>query len=868
MSDTVASLVLKVDSSQVATGVTALNGLNTAAKTTAPAIAALTAATAPAGAAMATMATASHTAGAAHSGLSTQAMAAMHSVRSLTESVLAGASPVQALAQQFGHLSYAASGPGGVVGSFKEAGSVILGAVSSILSPVVLITTGIAALGTGAAIAFARWEDSQRAAQLGLVGIGQASQVTLGQINKIADATGSLSGISTLQAREVATALAATGKIGGDNIALLTANAKDFASALGLDVPHATELLAKAISNPTAGAKELGDRLGGVDAATMKLIENLQTQGNLQGAINVLINTFVPNVLHATDLTSTWAKAWNLVTNAASNTFDAIGKGLSRTTLGMSEDQLQTQRSQLESQISSLQSGKSNNRNSDQVNGLVSQLFAINEALMKVQDSAKKAADEADKLKSLQLAPVFNQFLPEVGAKQNLTNTATAISGAAGDSNLINKLGLTPDQAARAKAIIDDLAGHFKTAFDAIQTQNLIASQSITAFSPGAKATIAQLQTIENLRTRTDLSPEEKATSAQNAYNLSLKGTLTGLSEVARERQLTANLETDAARVQVTAIGASVGETYKLQAVEQARATLVQEAARNRTAFDSSAFAGLQKQINLTAQLKQIEAERKAQSDQSFATSQLGRTDQEQQVATALRQLYGDDFLSHQNDAIANQIRFNDTLLGTKNTAQDALGGFVKDLVAGKSAAEAFQGALSKIESKLIDMATNALIANLMKTIIGAGFGGGVTAGNDPFGASGLFGSHHTGGIVGSESGPSRSLPLSTFIGAPKFHGGGLVSGDVPVVAQAGEGIFTRAQMAAMQPAGGGPAPVQIVNVHNYSDQSAKTTKRTGSNGASVTDVIIGVVGTHMAQGGFDSQLSARTNTKKQPFGR
>ncbi len=66
-------------------------------------------------------------------------MAAFHSVRSLTEAMLAGASPVQALAQQFNHLSYAASGPGGVTAAF--------GAIAKMVGPSGFLLGGIAGAG-------------------------------------------------------------------------------------------------------------------------------------------------------------------------------------------------------------------------------------------------------------------------------------------------------------------------------------------------------------------------------------------------------------------------------------------------------------------------------------------------------------------------------------------------------------------------------------------------------------------------------------------------------------------------------------------------------------------------------------------------
>lgn len=59
------------------------------------------------------------------------------------------------------------------------------------------------------------------------------------------------------------------------------------------------------------------------------------------------------------------------------------------------------------------------------------------------------------------------------------------------------------------------------------------------------------------------------------------------------------------------------------------------------------------------------------------------------------------------------------------------------------------------------------------------------------------FGLYHSGGIVGSEPTAMRSASISSFSNAPRFHTGG-VAGEVPIIAQAGEGVFTKGQMAAL----------------------------------------------------------------------
>lgn len=131
----VATLGIVVDSSQASKATTALSGLAAAAK--------------PATTAATGLAAATHGAATAHTALSTQSMAAFHSMRSMAEGFAAGQPVLQMAAQQLNHISYAASGPQGLVGAFKGA----LGAFSGLISPAMLITGGLIGIGAAASIA-------------------------------------------------------------------------------------------------------------------------------------------------------------------------------------------------------------------------------------------------------------------------------------------------------------------------------------------------------------------------------------------------------------------------------------------------------------------------------------------------------------------------------------------------------------------------------------------------------------------------------------------------------------------------------------------------------------------------------------------
>lgn len=91
----------------------------------------------------------------AHAGMSTQAMAAQHSIRSMVEMMAMGMPPTQILASQMNHLSYAATGPGGLSGAFKEVGTAIAG----LLNPTRLVIAGVIGIGAAVAATALSWKN-------------------------------------------------------------------------------------------------------------------------------------------------------------------------------------------------------------------------------------------------------------------------------------------------------------------------------------------------------------------------------------------------------------------------------------------------------------------------------------------------------------------------------------------------------------------------------------------------------------------------------------------------------------------------------------------------------------------------------------
>lgn len=229
------------------------------------------------------------------------------------------------------------------------------------------------------------------------------------------------------------------------------------------------------------------------------------------------------------------------------------------------------------------------------------------------------------------------------------------------------------------------------------------------------------------------------------------------------------------------------------------------------------------------------------------------------------------------NDALARQLPIVEDLAranvdyqrsfeyGTKS----ALRTYIEDATnAAKQAERAVTGAFRTMEDALTRFVTtgkldfksmaDSIITDLVRIQIqrmitlplanwasGLFSGGGSDASALPAGATDLMSGPvmvaHSGGLVGAETLSSRSAPIGLFAGAPRFHGGGLVAGEVPIIARQGEAVFTPGQLRALGGAVGSKSEVRVeVNVINRaSGVEARVERQQQPDGGMRLDVIV-----------------------------
>jgi len=140
----------------------------------------------------------------------------------------------------------------------------------------------------------------------------------------------------------------------------------------------------------------------------------------------------------------------------------------------------------------------------------------------------------------------------------------------------------------------------------------------------------------------------------------------------------------------------------------------------------------------------------------------------------------------------------------------DELTAGIWDFIDGtKSADQAFKDFARSMLKYIGEMITKLLIMKAIQGIMGVGGASSDPgAGQEP-GASDF----HKGGIVGKEGTPVRITNPNMFANAKHYQEGGMVGGAVPIVAHAGEGVFTPEQMAAM---GGQKIELTTINIQDF----------------------------------------------------
>ncbi|WP_295042131.1 phage tail length tape measure family protein [uncultured Paracoccus sp.] len=189
--------------------------------------------------------------------------------------------------------------------------------------------TGLLAGATGAmAVAWAQAEKASSALDMAATGLGRTARMSGAELKAAAEAGAEAGGISIKSAREMATAYVSTGKIGGEVMSGLVAVTKDFAAFMGVDAKAATEMLAKAMSEPDKAARDMTRQFGLLDQKTLEHIDSLIKLGDRTAAQKALMEALTGAMSGHADKVDELSSFWDVATRSMSNYWTKLGEWL------------------------------------------------------------------------------------------------------------------------------------------------------------------------------------------------------------------------------------------------------------------------------------------------------------------------------------------------------------------------------------------------------------------------------------------------------------------------------------------------------------------------------------------------------------
>ncbi len=252
------------------------------------------------------------------------------------------------------------------------------------------------------------------------------------------------------------------------------------------------------------------------------------------------------------------------------------------------------------------------------------------------------------------------------------------------------------------------------------------------------------------------------------------------------------------------------------------------------------------------------------------------------------------DALSRQLPILEDLIRANaDYQRSAEFGAKSALRTYIEDATnAAKQAERAVTGAFKSMEDALTQFVMtgkvdfNSLANSIISDLIRIQIQRAITlplanwamslftpaaSASLPLGSGDLMGVNaniaHSGGLLGTDGLPSRQVDGAVFAGARRFHTGGLVSGEVPIIARQGEAVFTPGQLRALGGAVAGRPQVNVeVNVINGADGvETRVEQQQQPDGSTRLDVIVEQMEARMARS--ISQGSGLAPTLERRYG-
>lgn len=397
--------------------------------------------------------------GAAMQNNSIATMELIHVTRSLGEQFASGVDPVRALTIESGRLITLfqfAGGPSGVIG-------LVGSGLARLLSPTVLLTGGLAALGGTAVAAFASWESAQNRVFAALQGRGRGSGFTSATFDAASESAAASSNISLSQSRSNLAGFVQAG-IPGAQATQLDALTKQYSRASGLSQGDAASDLAKAFSGDLGkGLDGVNEKIGGVDDRTKHFVETLDAQGNHVGALNAAIAALGANTADAASRMQMFSETFSALKNMIGEGFNTAGSNIAAM---LGDESLQHRQDYLKKVVASgfafdPLAGSRGIYGMDDAKAQLAEVTAKIDAANKT--ASDKQADFQARQKSLDVGSAIRGLLPSFNQREELQNQYAKLSSQLIDPLVLQHLSMSSGEAQDALDRLHIRLGYFAT---------------------------------------------------------------------------------------------------------------------------------------------------------------------------------------------------------------------------------------------------------------------------------------------------------------------------------------------------------------------------------------------------------------------
>lgn len=752
-----------------------------------------------------------------------------------------------------------------------------LESAASRLGPVgtALARLGPAGLAAGAALgaiafglkasleAAAEAETSYRRLEAVLKATGDASGLTAREIAEFAEGLEASTMASAEAVMDAAAVLATFRSVAGDTFTRALRLAQDMAAVFGQDLGSSAVQLGKALEDPVEGLNALR-RVGITFTASQReVIANLVETGRVAEAQKIILDALERQVggagaAEASGLSGAanrLADAWgNLlkeigrtpaITGVAQGALDVLAAGLRGLTGLLSEDPIPVRvvaanrkLVEAENALTRMRRVAGENPRAEQVIAIRQQEERIAYLRSEVERLIAEARNEADAFDA-------ERRKAEEG-RQTAESENRAATLAAQRRKIDEAIGNLIDDPATRIAEVNRELDETRRRLEALRAPGENDS--------GVDAAIAKAEELARRRIAAIEKPAreaaERMAKADAKVAADLERQIAGLTDkrAAFIDQALSRLSEGAGEAEREQVRRRAGDLYdRKQAIEDLNEALEREqklfdegkqvTEANRTALEK--YAAEVERLDELLAAGAIDAETHARAVAEAERAKLdASTEWHDGAIRALR-----DYVEESENAarLAEQ-----GLTRALRSGEDA---FIRWARAGKFAAgDLFNTIAEEALRAAYRMAVAKPLAGILESLSGE-IGGAFRGLFDGGGAANVVGDFpdpgpimvaHGGGVIGLDRFGSRRADLALFDGARRFHGGGIVAGEVPVIARNGEGVFTPGQMRALGLALGNRPEVNVtVNLRNNAPGTeARADVRRSAEGLSL-DIVV-----------------------------